>query len=245
MTSETYRSCPTVGVPWLVGDSPNMHKRVIVKARCKQWDCPYCAAINKYEHYNRIANGVNRLWKKRIPMTFTTITCHEKWRGKNASIRNWRTNRGKLLDRYRRANKRACCSTCEYVYIPELHEDETIHIHGIFTGELNTRWWKDNARQSGLGYMAESAKLESVLQAVNYITKYMVKEMGKTQYIKGFRRVNYSQGFPPEAKHKSIFDWSLLDGETSIEDAILEGLLRENYDVYLDGNQVTLDDFLD
>lgn len=243
MTSKL-TSCPQRGVPWLIGDNHGMKKRVIVKARCKQWDCEYCAEINRYEHYNRIANGVNKLWKQKVPMIFTTITCHENWRGKDASIRNWRKNRGKLLDRFRRANQRTGCSQSEYVYIPELHEDGTIHVHGIFTGSLGTRWWKDNSRASGLGYMAESSKLESVLQAVNYITKYMLKEMGKPQFIKGFRRINYSQKFPPKPRNESVFDWSMLDGKTSIEDAIRVGLFVKNYEVDFDGKPMTTDDFL-
>jgi len=224
MTKHTY--CPRQGVPFLVGDGERSKKRVIVKARCKQWDCPYCAEINRYEHYNRIANGIAALEKTTIPMSFVTITCHEKWRGQSASVKNWRKNKDKLLARYRRRFSKDFTVSSQYVYIPEFHKDETVHIHGIFLGNFGERWWKDNARESGLGYMATSEKLTSVLQAINYCTKYMVKQMGIANPVKGFRRICYSQGFPAAKHHPSDFDWRMLEREETIKAAIVEGIFK-------------------
>jgi hypothetical protein len=219
-----YTQCPRQGVPYLVGDNNDIKKRVIVKARCKQWDCPYCAPINKQEHYNRIAIGLTRLWKNDTQWQFVTITCHEKWRGYNASVKNWRRNKDKLLARFRRKHKKEYDYPCEYVYIPECHKDKTVHIHGLFSGQLESRWWKDNARECGLGFMAESDGLKNVIQGLNYITKYMVKEIGMETVGKNFRRICYSQGFPDIHNSKSAFLWSMLDGKTSIEAAIIEGI---------------------
>lgn len=219
-----YTQCPRINVPYLVGDSEGLKKRVIVKARCKQWDCPYCAPINKQEHYNRIAIGLTRLWKNDAQWQFVTITCHENWRGYNASVENWRRNKGKLLARVRRKHKKEHDYLCEYVYIPECHKDETVHIHGLFSGNFSTRWWKDNCRECGLGYMAESSELGNVLQGLNYITKYMVKEIGIKTVGKHFRRICYSQGFPDIHNRKSTFLWGLLDGKESIESAIIDGI---------------------
>lgn len=239
---QTY--CMTRGVPYLVGDAENIGKRVIVKARCKQWDCPYCAEVNKTEHYNRIANGINKAWKQGIEMQFVTVTCHEKWRGTDASVKNWRRNKDKLLARVRRQYAQDTKGSCEYVYIPEFHKDKTVHIHGIFYGNFGIRWWKNHSRASGLGYMADAKKLTSVLQAVNYITKYMVKEMGIPSHVKGFRRICYSQGFPPLPSHKSDFNWSLLERKTSIETSIVEGLLK-GYSVDFEGKKFeSVDEFL-
>jgi hypothetical protein len=239
------KQCPNRGVPYLIGDANNTGKRIITKARCKQWDCPYCAEINRYEHYNRVANGIARWEKQNVEMQFVTITCHEKWRGYGNSIKNWRANKDKLLARVRRYHKKMSNSTCDYVYIPECHQDGTIHVHGLFQGDFGTRWWKDNARESGLGYMAESARVNTALQAINYVLKYITKEMGKPNVSKGFRRINYSRGFPDREKGTSDYDWSLLERDQTIESAIIEGVTSGKRVIFSDTEFVTLDDLLD
>lgn len=241
---EIYTSCPTVNVPYLIGDSHEKQKRTISKARCKLWDCPYCKYINREEHYNRVASGLSVLSKRGYEFTFTTITCHEKWRGYSASLKNWRANKDKFLARYRRHIKKNYTYAPEYVYIPETHSDGTIHIHGVFSGRVSTRWFKDNARTCGLGYMAESEELKSVLQAVNYCTKYITKQMGESQPSKGFRRINYSRGFPVKTRIESGMEWRTIKKDESIKDAILEGVLAKNYETVFDGKKWTVDDFL-
>lgn len=238
------KQCPRQGTPYLVGDSVKQSKRKIFKARCKQWDCPYCAEINANTHYNRIASAIYFYMKEKQEFQFVTITCHEKWRGTDASVKNWRKNKDKLLARVRRRYKKDSDSPCNYVYIPECHKDKTIHIHGLFSGDFGTRWWKDNARQCGLGYMAESSKLVGVLQAVNYINKYITKEIGKAQTVKGFRRIAYSQGFRALPRHESDYDWRMLQRDESIETVIIEGLVRLNFDVEFDNKKWTTDDFI-
>lgn len=237
------RNCPNRGVPYLIGDNSKHGKRIITKARCKQWDCEYCKHVNKSEHVNRIAKGVVRFEYERLELTFVTITCHEKWRGHENSIRNWRKSKDKLLARYRRKVKKEGYSRGDYVYIPELHKDGTLHIHGLFTGGITTRWWKDNARECGLGYMAESTIVKNSLQAVNYCTKYIIKEMGKSSISKGFRRINYSRGFPTLKKNESDYDWRILESTESIKDAIFEGF-KKSLSVNFDKKDWSIDDFL-
>lgn len=241
---EHYTQCPNQSVPYLIGDSDEQQKRTIVKARCKQWDCPYCAAINREIHYNRVVSGLMALSKRGYKFTFTTITCHEKWRGQEDSVRNWRANKDKLLARYRRYIKKDYPYKPEYVYIPEIHADGTIHIHGLFSGEIQTRWWKDNARACGLGYMAQSEGITSILQAVNYCTKYITKQMGVASVSKNFRRINYSRGFPAKGKPESHMEWRMLKKTETIQDAILEGILAKGYETTFDGKQWSTDDFL-
>lgn len=244
INDEPYTQCPTQNVPYLIGDSNAKQKRTITKARCKQWDCPYCAEINREQHYNRIAAGVQQLSNSGYVFTFTTITCHERWRGGKASLKNWRANKDKLLARYRRYIKKNHSFSPEYVYIPEIHKDGTIHIHGIFSGAVQTRWFKDNARACGLGFMAESEELKTVLQAVNYCTKYIQKQMGVASIEKGFRRINYSRGFPAKTRISSGMEWRMLKTDETIQAAILEGLLVKNYQTMFDGKNWTTDDFL-
>lgn len=243
-SDRVFKQCPNQKTPYLVGDFQTAKKRAISKARCKMWTCPYCSQLNKEQHFNRIANGLQSLSEQGIEFSFVTITCHENWRGQNASVKNWRKNKGKLLDRYRRKYRSRYGNACRYVYIPECHKDGTLHIHGVFSGVFDNRWWKDNARQCGLGYMAESTKLESVLQAVNYCLKYITKHIGLDIPIKNFRRINYSSGFPDTKKRASDGEWRLLDYSESIESAIIEGIVRKGFVVRFDGKDYTTFDDL-
>jgi len=237
------KQCPRRGAPWLIGDNQSQGKRKIVKARCKQWDCEYCAQINKSTHYNRIASGIDLLFREKYELQFVTITCHEKWRGHENSIRNWRRNKDKLMARYRRHTRKCGHGKTDYVYIPECHMDGSIHVHGAFIGDASTRWWKDNSRESGLGYMAESSQLTSALQAISYMLKYIQKEMGKKQPAIGFRRICYSQGFPPIPRLPSGYEWDILPSDETIETAIRFGLMRLGVSVEFAGDTFeTVDD---
>lgn len=244
ISKENYNQCPRTGTPYLIGDDHKNAKRTIIKARCKQWDCPYCAEVNRSVHYNRIVSNIHRRMSKGDTFSFVTITCHEKWRGFDASSTNWFRNKDKLLARYRRAVKKRGFVSPNYVYIPETHTDESIHIHGVFSDTLSGRWWKDNSRSSGLGYQCKSKEVTSVRQAVNYCVKYITKEMGKPSPTKGFRRINYSRSFAPLVRSNSELDWRMVETDESIKDAILEGLLKKNYAVSFDGTNWTTDDFL-
>jgi len=236
VVGEKYTSCPNIGTPYLVGDFPTDKKRAIIKARCKLWDCPYCAYVNKSEHFNRMVSGIQKLSDKGIEMSFVTITMHEKWRGTDGSTKNWRANRDKLLARFRRAVKAKYGFQSDYVYISEYHQDGALHIHGVFTGNLKTRWWKDNARECGLGYMAKAERLTTALQAINYVLKYITKEIGKTVPIKNFRRINYSQGFPNLQTSILGGVWRIIERDESIESVIIDGI-RKDLTVTFDGSR--------
>ena len=221
-----YTSCPNMGTPMLIGDFKAQNNRCIIKARCKLWNCPYCAEINKSEHFNRIATGIQKLIDRGVVFSFVTITCHEKWRGYNASIKNWRGSRDKLLARFRRRYAQDTDGTSHYVYIPEYHTDGTLHIHGIFAGNFKTKWWKDNARACGLGFMAKAERLTTALQAINYVIKYVTKQVGTAQPSKGFRRINYSKSFPTVQRNLLAGDWRKFERGESIQDVIVDGIVK-------------------
>lgn len=238
-----YTQCPTRGVPYLIGDDSKNAKRKIFKARCKLWSCPYCAEINKSIHYNRIVSNLHKYMSDGYEFDFVTITCHESWRGWDASSTNWFRNKDKLFARYRREIARQGNYTPEYVYIPETHSDSSIHIHGLFTGKIRTKWWKDNARASGLGYQCKSIPIKNVAQGVFYCLKYIQKEMGKANPSKGFRRINYSRGFTDNRKNNTQLEFRMVEKTESLKEVILEGL-RLNYETALEGLNYTFDDFL-
>jgi len=228
--------CPTMGTPYLYSDSQSEKIRRIIKARCKLWTCPYCAEINAIAHYIRILNGVNRLQESGEAINFVTITSHEKVRNFKQGYAVWQSAWRKLQERLRRFIKN-CGARCEFVYLFELHKKGGLHVHMLVTGSIETRWWKDNARQCRLGYQAKSEQVDNAGLASSYVIKYIAKNIGLEIPVKGFRRINYSRGFPPAQKFDSPDQWTIIEKSISIEIVIEEAWMLGN-DVLLHGHKV-------
>lgn len=237
--------CPNENAPLLFADDREAKTRFIVKARCKLWSCEYCREVNAHQHYIRILNGSNKLIDQGQPLTFVTLTCHENAKTPEQSQRNWTNGWKKLQTRYRRANKDKGHTENQFVYVPECHRNGRIHIHGIFTGLLSTRWWKDNARQCGMGHQAKAVKIKSGIQATNYCTKYLTKQFLEQELPSKMRRVNYSRGFPAKPTFTGNLTFSVVSKGITIEALLESTWFIANYDAYLNGELVReLDDLL-
>lgn len=230
--------CPAQGTPFLKLDNSSDRTRYIVKARCKQWTCPYCAKVNKHQHYIRILNGCNYLFNQGYDLNFVTITSHKNVRGLLPSYRVFQKAWKTLSQRARRQVEATTGLPLAYVYIPETHRDGTLHWHGVFTGGLSTRWWKDNCAETGMGHQAKSVKLDTGIQATNYCLKYVTKHIGQEIDIKRFRRINYSQNFPDKPVADGTAKWQVVEAKTSIVALIHEAWYRLDYDAKLHGQMV-------
>jgi len=108
-----------------------------------------------------------------------------------------------LSARWRRAEK-----NLQYLYTAETIDDGHFHVHLITTATLPTRWYKDNAAETGLGYQAEAKPVHSAIQCGGYIGKYLGKALASGKWPKYWRRMNKSNGWPkppdPEAPYKWI-----------------------------------------
>ena len=228
--------CPTQGTPYLFTDSETEKTRRIIKTRCKLWTCPYCAEINALQNYIRILNGVNRLQEKGETINFVTLTSHEKVRTFEAGYRVWQKAWRKLQERMRRACKDSGVDV-QFVYIFEHHKKGGLHIHMLVTGGLETRWWKDNARQCGLGYQAKSEYVNNAGLATSYVVKYLAKNIGLAISIPRFRRINFSRGFPPMQKFDSPDSWTVIPKNESIKNVIEYAWFVKNYDVIMHGEK--------
>lgn len=231
--------CPAQGTPYLKLDSKTDRTRYIVKARCKQWTCPYCAEVNKHQHYIRILNGTNQLLNTGYNLSFVTITSHPKVRGLLPSYRVFQKAWKTLSQRARREVESITGLPLVYVYIPETHKDGTLHWHGLFSGGLSTRWWKDNATESGLGYEAKSVKVDTGIQATNYCLKYITKNVGQAIDIKRFRRVNYSQNFPTKPTDTTTMGFTKIEPDTALTTVIWEAWIDLHYKVSLNRQEIT------
>lgn len=212
---DSYDCCPSAS-PFVWSDDLIANQRTILKTRCKRWDCPYCASINKLQHRLKVYHGLSKLESEGHEFDFVTWTSSPKLKDTESCYKVFQKAWAKLSTRYRRANSTAKGISPEYVFVPELHKDGRLHWHGVFSGHLSSRWWKDNCAESGFGYMAKSEKLESVSQASNYVLKYISKHMGQSIDITRFRRINYSRGFPPNVAPENGATWEILGKTDSI-----------------------------
>jgi len=185
---------------------------VMVRLRCKSWQCEYCAKKNREmwrSHLKKRIGTIGGSW------WFITLTAHENSRLPGTSLANLRNNLDRLFKRIRRVWKRV-----DYVRVYEAHETGAFHAHIVMqglsrrvarlrmaNGEIHfqpfetipaTRswgvqtWFKKVARDVGLGYMVDVSEVATIPQVVNYVTKYMTKE-SQNFYVKGLRRIQTSE----------------------------------------------------
>jgi hypothetical protein len=88
-------------------------------------------------------------------------------------------------------------SGLKYVFLPEKHISGRLHMHAIASGGMSTRWLKNNARECGFGYKAESEIPISLQLSVFYCLKYITKSLSERAYWpKSLHRVRTSQKWP-------------------------------------------------
>jgi len=217
--------CDAPGRPLLRAVSPSRRKVLYYKPRCKSWHCAACAVINARMWTVRIYQATEALIADGEAISFTTLTTHEKLTPE-ASWRLFYPAWKRLLQRVRRA-----AGAGEYVMIPEAHQSGRMHVHMLDTWNLKTRWWKDNARGCGMGYMAESEFAETPGGAAHYAAKYLTKAIVNEQ-LRRVRKIRKSQGFLKESAPPAGDDWQIekLDADMPLMvDA--HGYEQRGYDV--------------
>lgn len=215
LSDREYDYCPSSS-PFVWSDDIVENQRTILKTRCKRWDCPYCSQVNKLQHRLRVYHGLSKLENQGHKFAFVTITSHKDLKDTVSCYRVFQKAWSKLSTRYRREVYKITGLSAEYVYIPELHKDNRLHWHGVFSGQLPKRFWKNNCAECGLGYMADSSNLDNISQATNYVTKYISKNVGQSIDIERFRRINYSRGFPKNEPAKTDSNWNVLKQQEAI-----------------------------
>lgn len=183
-------TCETRNRPILIGLSAHFRKVLVFQPACKQWTCPACAETNRKRWAVRAFHGYEQLSADGLTPRFLTLTSHEKLTPEQA-LWVWPKAWSVLGQRARRGAERF-----EYLLVPEQHKSGKIHIHAIETSSLGNRWWKNNARACGLGYIASEEDIRSPEQAAWYVSKYISKQLTVLQWPKGFRRVRTSQHWP-------------------------------------------------
>ena len=84
------------------------------------------------------------------------------------------------------------------------------------TFNLASRWWKDNARSCGLGFMAESEFAKTAGGAFAYASKYLSKQWG-IPWPRNFRRIRTSRKYPRQQDDgECSVNWSKVASEADV-----------------------------
>ena len=197
----TMEECPNPHRIYIVGINWQIGVAVHFRPRCKQWDCPVCAQINRRVWAHRAAYGAEVLEAQGAALSFLTLTSHRKL---NAEQTIWVLKQAwpTLYKRVRRLDR-----DFSYFLVPERHKNGRVHLHAIIKGEFGTRWWKDNAAGVGLGYICKEIECDSPGAASQYISKYIGKQLAGQSWPARFRRVRRTRNWPKEAKPERTEGW--------------------------------------
>lgn len=224
-TGENGFVCQHSRRPFLMGMNEHYKLALFFKPRCKSWECPACGEMNKRMWAVKTFQGASKLTANGQSINFLTITMHERTRGTYA-LKIWPKAWKKLRERAAYAS-----GGFQYVLIPEQHKDGTMHVHAIETAALGERWWKDNARQCGLGYMAEEEEIRTPEGAAWYVTKYLTKSISNLTWPKGFRRIRTSQRWPKSvAEQVQGWEFKVIPQEEQLSD-VVEGLKSQGWKI--------------
>lgn len=159
-------------------------------------------------------------------LNFLTLTSHERLNA-SGSLKVWPKAWAKLRERVRYET-----GGFQFLLVPEQHKNHRLHVHAIETAGLGRRWWKDNARECGLGFMADETEVQTAGGAASYTTKYLTKALLYQHWPKGFRRVRTSQGWPKLEKTEQPDDWYFEPLKRAERlDRAIDDLERAGYDV--------------
>jgi hypothetical protein len=237
----------------------------LVRLRCKQWDCEYCAAKNRKIWQAHLIDTLTKKYSER-QWSFITLTAASWAREQTKSLANIRGGIEHILKRLKRI-----APTMEYVRVFEAHKDGAIHAHLIVcdmpprliptkskNGKIHfVRWYtpllkrhswalktaiKQMASEVKIGYIADSRPLEQPIYAIGYVVKYMTKDAQALIEQKGLRRIATSRGIGSPQSETDL-TWHLSNGIT-VNDVFLAAQEGKKIVDLSDGAHiVTFDDF--
>jgi hypothetical protein len=195
---------------------------------CKKWDCPSCGQVNARRWIARALVGVDSFLAAGLQVDFVTLTSHEKLSAA-ASFRVFPHAWDTLRRRYVRAIP--IDDPGAYFAVPERHQSGKLHTHMIASGGLPKKWWKDNARECGLGFQSDVQEVDS-LGVGGYVSKYLGKTLAE-KWPKNKRRVNTSRSWPqlPDLEQAPGWNFSVYRSDRELK-AVCEALLVDGFTVF-------------
>jgi len=167
----------------------------VFRPDCKCWNCEACAGRLQRHWKARTYEGIATYIDQGYDFKFVTVTSHERVKSLYQTQKIWQSAWPVLRKRVQYLYQ-----DWFWVMIPEQHKDGRLHVHMISSAHLGTRWWKDNARAVGLGYIAEEKEFKGdpadPARAASYAGKYLGKQLGVKSWPRYFHHIRTSQHFP-------------------------------------------------
>lgn len=187
--------CTKRNRPYLVGWDDQNEAAYVFRPDCKCWNCQPCATRLRGRWTQRTFQGISSYIELGYEFKFVTLTSHERLYTLYQTEKVWKSAWPKLRKRVQRIY-----DEWFWVMIPEQHRDGRLHVHMISSAHLGQRWWKDNARECGLGWRAEEKEFKGdpndPARAAAYAGKYMDKQLGVKSWPRYFHHIRTSQHFP-------------------------------------------------
>lgn len=190
----------------------NGEKSRIFQACCNHWDCPRCGEMRAKHEYGRIVNGARELAASHT-LYFYTFTCRGSDLRLDIAQRDYLLWTNRLLSTMRARCKAEGGYWC-YVQVTERQRRGHPHSHLLMAwlprgAEKRTdskgkpyfysQWFRAAHEKSGLGTESKITPVGSPEATAKYIAKYLFKDAQFTIMPKHWKRVRYSQNFPPAA----------------------------------------------
>jgi hypothetical protein len=194
----------------VLGKHKEQQKAILFNPRCKQWNCDYCAELNKDYWIHQGTRGAMLIMMEGRDIQFVTLTSRG-YATPTSSLyffaKNWPKLNRRLkyhTDKY----KRSLGYEWSYFLVPEHHKSGVAHFHLFAATLYNTEGsWKDFAFGTGFGFILDVQTLVSSASASSYLAKYLHKGTGAENWPKGFRRVRHSVNWPI-AHEKPMEGWT-------------------------------------
>jgi hypothetical protein len=209
--------CKNPKSPYLVGLPKTGSSALVFKSNCDEWECEECAAKKRSQWSARAILGCETIRSNGMDAKFITVTSAEWYTSSAAAIANFPRAWNKLYCRLKRKNP-----ALMYLLTIEFGaKTGHMHAHFLTDAQQTERWYKNNARSSGMGYQAKVETVETSGKAAAYVSKYIGKSLGGHALPRKFRRVRCSQNWTPlvqlEAhRQSSDYDWLVCNTRESL-----------------------------
>lgn len=195
--------------------------------RCKRWDCPTCAKLNALDLAIRVVEGIKHFQRQGRQLQFVTLTAWGRYSQNPAlaytELPKWWD---KLRNKLQYLNRKTNGPKIEYAAFIEVQRRGVPHLHAIAVMQpialtikgkrakrggpkspdktlTGKRALKAIAVKSGWAHQADIQPVKGPA-AGWYVAKYLTKGGGQTvgsaAIPKWYKRVRFSEGWPPSPK---------------------------------------------
>ena len=172
----------------IVGESPDRRTMLVIPARCKRWDCPYCGPQKL------------GLWQHKLlagrPERFITITCKPDSfptpiHAAQALKRAW----SRYVDHFRRTHH-----DCEYALTLQWHRNKWPHYHilqrGDYIPQRDLSAWMLHYANSPI---VDVRAIRSAQGQTHYVTRYCLRDAAQADTTGcQAKRINTSRHYIPD-----------------------------------------------